>query len=86
MELPGAIVLEKPGGTDNLIITELPEPEPRVGHVVIQVRAFAINHAELHVRRSECAEAASHRIQCVGLVKSCPGRESGATGANIGRT
>jgi len=40
-----AIVLEKFGGPDSLVIKEIPEPEPRAVHVVIQVKAFGINHA-----------------------------------------
>jgi NADPH:quinone reductase len=71
-----AIVIEKFGGLDSLVIKEIPEPEPAAGHVVIQVKAFGINHAEIHMRRGEWAEAAAvSGIECVGLVKSCPGGE-----------
>ena len=71
-----AIVLEKFGGLDSLVYKEIPEPEPLPGHVVIQIKAFGINHAEIHMRRGEWAEAAPvSGIECVGLVKSCPGGE-----------
>jgi NADPH:quinone reductase len=71
-----AIVLEKFGGLDSLVYTDLPEPEPMAGHVVIEIKAFGINHAEMHMRRGEWAEAAKViGIECVGLVKSCPGGE-----------
>src|SRR5881397_1206179 len=71
-----AIVLEKFGGLDSLVYTDLPEPEPLAGHVVIEIKAFGINHAEMHMRRGEWAEAAQvSGIECVGLVKSCPGGE-----------
>src|SRR5499425_1420632 len=71
-----AIVREKFGGLDSLVIKEIPEPEPKAGHVVIQIKAFGINHAELHMRRGEWAEAAKvSGIECVGLVTSCPGGE-----------
>lgn len=71
-----AIVLEKFGGLDSLVYTNLPEPEALPGHVVIEVKAFGINHAEMHMRRGEWAEAAPvSGIECVGLVKSCPGGE-----------
>jgi NADPH:quinone reductase-like Zn-dependent oxidoreductase len=44
------------------------------GHVVIEVKAFGINHAEMHMRRGEWAEAAPvSGIECVGLVKAAPG-------------
>jgi NADPH:quinone reductase len=69
-----AIVIEKFGGPEGLVIKNLPDPEP--GHVVIQVKAFGVNHAEMHMRRGEWAEAAEvSGIECVGLVKSRPGGE-----------
>ncbi|MBC8636365.1 zinc-binding dehydrogenase [Caballeronia sp. EK] len=71
-----AIVLDKFGGIDSLVYTEIPEPEPLEGHVVIEIKAFGINHAEMHMRRGEWAEAARvSGIECVGIVKSCPGGE-----------
>src|SRR4030095_3024558 len=71
-----AIVLEKFGGPDCLVYQEIPGPEPMAGHVVIEIKAFGINHAEMHMRRGEWAEAAKViGIECVGLVKSCPGGE-----------
>ncbi|WP_413103946.1 zinc-binding alcohol dehydrogenase family protein [Streptomyces sp. Inha503] len=71
-----AIVIEKFGGPESLVYTELPEPEPKAGHVVIDIRAFGLNHAEMHMRRGEWAEAAKvSGIECVGLVRACPGGE-----------
>ena len=71
-----AIVLEKFGGLDSLVYTDLPEPGPLAGHVVIKIKAFGLNHAEMHMRRGEWAEAAQViGIECVGLVHSCPGGE-----------
>jgi NADPH:quinone reductase-like Zn-dependent oxidoreductase len=71
-----AIVLEKFGGLDSLVYKDIPEPEAKTGHVVIEIKAFGINHAEMHMRRGEWAEAAPvSGIECVGLVKSCPGGE-----------
>ncbi len=71
-----AIVLESFGGLDSLVYKEIPDPEPKAGRVVIEIKAFGINHAEMHMRRGEWAEAAPvSGIECVGLVKSCPGGE-----------
>ena len=71
-----AIVIEKFGGPECLVYKELPEPEPIAGHVVIKEKAFGINHAEMHMRRGEWAEAAKvSGIECVGLVEACPGGE-----------
>ncbi len=64
------------GGPDVLEIQEIPEPEPKAGHAVIQVKAFGINHAEKHMREGHWAEIADvSGIECVGVVKSCPGGE-----------
>lgn len=71
-----AIVIDHFGGLDALVIKEIPEPEPMPGHVVIQVKAFGINHAETHMRRGEWAESMPvSGIECVGIVKSCPSGE-----------
>jgi NADPH:quinone reductase-like Zn-dependent oxidoreductase len=71
-----AIVLEKFGGLDSLVYTDIPKPLPKNNEVVIEVRGFGINHAELHMRRGEWAEAAEvSGIECVGIVDSCPGGE-----------
>jgi NADPH2:quinone reductase len=71
-----AILRKKFGGPEVLEIREIPEPEPKQGHVVIEVKAFGLNHAELHMRQGEWAEIADvSGIECVGFVKSCPGGE-----------
>ena len=54
-----AIVIDGFGGVEHLVIKEIPDPEPKLGHVVIEVKALRINHAEMHMgRRGEWAEAA----------------------------
>src|SRR5262245_38871149 len=71
-----AIVLEKFGGLDSLVYNDIAEPEPKAGHVVIEVKAFGLHHSDLHNVRVEWAEAAQlSGIQCVGIVKSCAGGE-----------
>jgi NADPH2:quinone reductase len=88
-----AIVLEKFGGLDSLVYKDIPEPEPRAGDVVIDIKAFGLNHAEIHMRRGEWAEAAEvSGIECVGTVKSCPdgefpvGAKVAALMGGLGRT
>src|SRR6201991_3175695 len=71
-----AIILTGFGGLDRLVHTEIPKPLPKDGEVVITVKGFDINHAELHMRRGEWAEAAEvSGIECVGIVDACPGGE-----------
>ncbi|HEX7654244.1 MAG TPA: zinc-binding dehydrogenase [Verrucomicrobiae bacterium] len=71
-----AIILKGFGGLDNLVIEHLPDPKPQLGQVLIEVKAFGINHAETHMRKGQWAEAAPvSGIECVGLVRECPGGE-----------
>ena len=71
-----AILRKQFGGPEVLEIREIPEPEPEAGHAVIRVKAFGINHAEKHMREGNWAEIADvSGIECVGVVKSCPGGE-----------
>jgi hypothetical protein len=54
------------GGPEVLVIREIPEPEPKDGHVVIQIKWFGLNHAELHMRQGNWAEIADvrrHRVR-----------------------
>jgi NADPH:quinone reductase-like Zn-dependent oxidoreductase len=46
-----AIVRERFGGPETLVIKEMPYPVPKPGYVVIEVKAFGVNHAEMHMRR-----------------------------------
>ena len=62
-----AIILTGFGGLDSLVYTDIPKPLPKDGEAVIKVKGFGINHAELHMRRGEWAEAAEvSGIECVG--------------------
>jgi NADPH:quinone reductase len=71
-----AILRTEFGGPDVLVIREMPEPEPKDGHAIMEVKAFGLNHAELHMRKGEWAEIADvSGIECVGVVRSCPGGE-----------
>src|SRR5271167_4031590 len=71
-----AIILTGFGGLDSLVYTEIPKPRPKDGEVVIAVKGFGLNHAEMHMRRGEWAEAAEvSGIECVGIVDACPGGE-----------
>ena len=71
-----AILRTEFGGPEVLVIREIPEPEPKEGYAVIQVKAFGLNHAELHMRKGQWAEIADvSGIECVGIVKSCPSGE-----------
>src|SRR6187402_2960775 len=71
-----SIVLSNPGKPSTYIFKDLPIPSPLPNHVVIEIKAFGINHAELYMRKGEWAEtAAVSGIECVGIVHSCPSGE-----------
>jgi NADPH:quinone reductase-like Zn-dependent oxidoreductase len=68
-----AIVIKEFGGPEQLVIERLPDPEPKPGHVVVEVKAFGLNRAETYMRKGAWAEAAKvSGIECVGVVKSVP--------------
>ncbi|MFL5518332.1 MAG: NAD(P)H-quinone oxidoreductase [Gemmatimonadales bacterium] len=46
-----AVTIAEPGGPDVLRWTEVPEPEPRPGEVVVEVVATAVNRADLLQRQ-----------------------------------
>ncbi|KAL2176975.1 uncharacterized protein P884DRAFT_244867 [Thermothelomyces heterothallicus CBS 202.75] len=71
-----AIVISAFGGPSNLVIRTVPLPTPTPGTARIRIRAFGINHAEMHMRRGEWAESVPiSGIECVGTVDACPGGE-----------
>ncbi|MDT9593232.1 NAD(P)H-quinone oxidoreductase [Nocardioides zeae] len=46
-----AVIAPEPGGLDALVLTDLPDPEPGPGEVLIEVAASAVNRADLLQRR-----------------------------------
>ncbi|HZZ45451.1 MAG TPA: zinc-binding dehydrogenase [Pseudonocardia sp.] len=71
-----ATILTKFGGLDSLVHADIPKPLPKEGEVVIQVKAFGLNHAELYMRLGVWDKASEvSGIECVGIVDSCPGGE-----------
>ncbi|MEX0289201.1 MAG: NADP-dependent oxidoreductase [Flavobacteriaceae bacterium] len=50
-----AILLEKTGGTENLLLGEIDQPEPKSKEVLIQVKAIGINPVDYKVRAIEPA-------------------------------
>jgi NADPH2:quinone reductase len=52
-----AIVLRETGGPERLKLVEMPDPEPRDGEVVLQVRAAGVNFADVLIRRGRYPQA-----------------------------
>jgi len=80
-----AIVVTSPGGPEVLRIEELPEPVPGEREVVIDVRATALNRADLLQRRGlyPAPPGASGvlGLECAGVVSALG---SGITAAQVG--
>src|SRR5471032_1059281 len=68
-----AIVRQQFGGPDVLTMQEVAMPQAVSGTILIQVRAFGLNRAELYMRRGEWGDvAAISGIECVGTVAHDP--------------
>lgn len=71
-----AIVITRFGGPEVLEHQLLPKPTPVPGEVLIHVKAFGLNHAEMHMRKGEWDEwDPITGLECVGIVEACPGGE-----------
>src|SRR3954466_1142675 len=73
-----AVVLDAPGPPEALQIRELPLPQPRLGWVLIRVKAFGINRSELHTRLGLAQGVTFPRvlgIEATGVVVAAPGGE-----------
>ncbi|HEY6336199.1 MAG TPA: zinc-binding dehydrogenase [Alphaproteobacteria bacterium] len=68
-----AIVIQRYGSPDVLAVQERPAPAPKPGHVLIEVKAFGLNHAEIYFRKGAWGDVAEiSGIECVGVVKADP--------------
>jgi putative PIG3 family NAD(P)H quinone oxidoreductase len=45
------VIVERPGGPEALRLAEVPDPEPTTGEVLLEVRATAVNRADVLQRR-----------------------------------
>ena len=76
-----AAVIREAGGPEVLKIESLPVPVPKMGEVLIQVKAFGLNRSELFTRQGHSPNVRFPRvlgIEAVGLVANAPGREFAA--------
>jgi NADPH:quinone reductase-like Zn-dependent oxidoreductase len=68
-----AIVITQYGGPEVLQAQERPDPGPASGHVIIEVKAFGLNHAEVYFRSGAWGDVAEITgIECAGVVKADP--------------
>ena len=68
-----AMVISQFGGPEQLVLTAIPTPTPEKDEVLIKVKAFGINRAELYMRRGLFGEVTPvSGIECVGQVEYDP--------------
>ena len=68
-----AIVIREFGPPENLIIENVADPHPRPGHIILNVKAFGLNRAELYFRAGLWGDVARiSGIECVGTIESDP--------------
>ncbi|WP_432955967.1 NAD(P)H-quinone oxidoreductase [Micromonospora haikouensis] len=67
-----AITIPEPGGPDALVWAEVPDPEPGPGEVIVDVRASAVNRADLLQRQGHYppppGAPAYPGLECSGVV------------------
>src|ERR1700761_5595511 len=68
-----AIVISAYGAPEVLHLTDLPDPVPTQGEVLIRVKAFGLNHAEAYMRAGAWGEVATVTgIECAGVIEADP--------------
>ncbi|RKN46204.1 NAD(P)H-quinone oxidoreductase [Micromonospora endolithica] len=81
-----AITIPEPGGPDALVWAEVPDPEPGPGEVVLDVRASAVNRADLLQRQGlyppPPGAPAYPGLECSGVVGAVG---AGVTGWEVGQ-
>jgi len=76
-----AVQLFAPGPPSNLQIVHLPIPVPKVGQVLIRVKAFGLNRSEVFTRQSGRAPIGPVQlprilgVEATGIIEEAPGSE-----------
>ncbi len=88
-----AIIINQYGDANSLVIKDIPTPEPQHDEVLIKVKAFGINRAEIYMREGIWGDVAKvSGIECVGLIENDPsgefnkGQKVAAIMGGMGRT
>lgn len=64
-----AIVIKEHGGPEQLSVENIADPQPRPGDVLIRVKAFGINRAEIYMRQGLWGKVARITgIECIGEI------------------
>ncbi|MFD4207765.1 NAD(P)H-quinone oxidoreductase [Micromonospora tulbaghiae] len=81
-----AVTITEPGGPEALVWTHVPDPEPGPGEVIVEVRASAVNRADLLQRQGHYppppGASAYPGLECSGTVRALG---PGVTGWSVGQ-
>ncbi|EJF33548.1 zinc-containing alcohol dehydrogenase superfamily [Weissella koreensis KCTC 3621] len=67
-----AIVVNQPGGPENLFYQDVPKPKTVPGWSLIKIKGFGINHSEIFTREGKSPSVNFPRIlgiECVGVIE-----------------
>jgi putative PIG3 family NAD(P)H quinone oxidoreductase len=83
-----AITISEPGGPEALVWTEVPDPEPGPGEVIVDVRATAVNRADLLQRQGlyppPPGASPYPGLECSGVISATgPGVTEWAVGQEV---
>ncbi|MFF0612338.1 zinc-binding dehydrogenase [Nocardia tengchongensis] len=68
-----AITISRYGAPEVLTMAELPDPEPVAGEILVEVKAFGLNHAETYMRSGRWGDVAQVTgIEAAGVVAEDP--------------
>ncbi|MGW4246602.1 zinc-binding dehydrogenase [Nocardia sp. NPDC004722] len=68
-----AIIISRYGAPEVLTIAELPDPVPAAGEILVEVKAFGLNHAETYMRSGQWGDVAQVTgIEAAGVVAADP--------------
>lgn len=93
-DLMRAVVIDHPGGPEQLQLRDVPVPAAADGQVLIRVRAFGLNRSELHFRSGVASTGSFPRIpgiEAVGVVvtsadaRFSPGQQVATLMGGMGR-
>ncbi len=95
IEFMRAYTIDGYGSPDALKLSDIPDPPPAEGRILIEVKAFGINRSELYTRQGHSGDAVTLPrvlgIECVGQVIDgggtdlLPGQTVAAAMGNMGR-
>lgn len=67
-----AVVVNQPGGPENLIYQDVPTPTVKPGWSLVKIKGFGINHSEIFTRKGLSPTVKFPRIlgiECVGVIE-----------------